>query len=119
MNKKCLFGIVNALLVAIIGLLVGLFCKDIFATGVGVGAFIVLLVALCLPTLIYLFASKGGYPALVLSVLFAVAEFGISVGFMVKNGSEPKVFAIVEAVVVGAFLIAMLVFIATNKKEEE
>ena len=119
MNKKCLFGIVNALLVGIVGLLVGLFCKDVFATGVGTASFVILLVALCLPTLIYLYASKGGYPTLVLSVLFAVAELGISIGFMVKRDGDPKVLAITEACVVGAFLITILVLIATGNKKEE
>lgn len=120
MNKKLLFGITNALLVGIVGLLVGLFCKDIFATPVGTASFITLLIALCIPAVIYLCASKAGYPAIVMCALLMLAEVAISIGFMVKSGTDAKVLAITQACVVGAFLIAMLVFIATaGKKEEE
>ena len=119
MKQKCLFAITNALLVAIVGALVGLFCKDMFTTGVGTTAFVVLLVTLCIPTLIYLFVPKDNFAVLVLSVLLVVAELGVSIGFMVKYQSEAKVFAIVEACVVGAFLVAMLITIASAGKKEE
>ena len=72
MNKKCLFAITNALLVGIIGLLVGLFCDGIFATSVGIAAFVCLLVSLLIPSAAYFFAIKGGTPAIVMTILLAL-----------------------------------------------
>ena len=118
MNKKCLFAIINALLIGIIGLLVGLFCDGIFATSVGIAAFVCLLVSLLIPSAAYFFAAKGGTPAIVMTILLGVAELGINIPFMANPSLNAKVFAIVQACVVGLFLIALLVFIAVSGKQE-
>lgn len=119
MNKNCIFAITNALLVAIVGVLVGVFCSNIFSTGVGIAAFVCLLVSLCIPSVIYFFARKGGLATIVLCVLLMVAELAINILFMVNTGLEAKVFAIVQASFIGAFLVAMLVFIASTGKKAE
>jgi len=119
MNKKCLFGITNALLVGIVGLLVGLFCQSIFTTGVGVCAFVLLLVALCLPSVIYMLADKIGQAGLILSVLLIFAEVVINIVFMAKPATDGKIVAIVQASVIGAILIAMLITIAVTPKKAE
>lgn len=117
MNKKYLFAVTNALLVGIVGLLVGLFCKDIFATGTGVVSFVCLLIALCIPSVVYFLASKAGSPSVIICLLLMFAELGINIAFMVKP-VDGKICAITQAAVVGAFLIATLVFIAVGDKKE-
>ena len=119
MNKNCIFAITNALLVAIVGVLVGVFCSSIFSQSVGIAAFICLLISLCIPSVIYFCAAKGGLATIVLCCLLMAAELAINILFMANTGLEAKTFAIVQASFVGAFLVAMLVFIATAGKKEE
>lgn len=119
MNKKCLFSIVNVLLVAIVGLLVGLFCKNIFSTQIGIGAFVCFLIALCIPAVVFFLASKAGNTAIVLCVLLMVAELVINIIFMAKPTIEPSYYAITQASVVGAFLVAMLIVIGVGSKKED
>ena len=115
--KKCLFGVVNLLLVAIVGVLVGVFCKDIFATGVGTASFVTLLVALCIPSLVFFLVKKGETPT-IMFLLLMVAELCVSIIFMAKSSLDVKALAITQAIVVGVFLIALLVYFAMDKKEE-
>lgn len=119
MNKKCLFSITNVLLVGILGLLLGLFCKDIFSTSAGVGAFICFLITLCIPALTYFFAAKAGSPAIIMCLLLLVAELAIDIPFMVKPSFDVKYFVIFQSIAVGLFLGAMLVFIALSGKDKE
>lgn len=118
MKRICLFGIVNALLIGIVGLLIGLFCQNLFQTGVGIAAFIMLLVSLALPILILLTKNYGQGLVIILSLLM-VAELVMNIVFMVKPNVDGKVFAITQASVVGAFLIATLCLIAFQDKKEE
>lgn len=119
MSKKCLFAITNALLVGIVGLLIGLFCANIFSTNVGIAAFVCFLVSLCIPSAIFFLAAKAGNAGIVMTSLLMVAELAINITFMAKPALDAKVFAITQACVIGAFLIAMLVFIAVSGKKEQ
>lgn len=120
MKTRNLFFILNILLVVVIGVAIGLTCKDyIFANGAGTSAFICLLVTLALPSLIYLYSSKLKIPGVIATILFLVAEFVVNILFLCKPSFGDSAFWISQAGVIGAFLVADLIILASNKKPEE
>ena len=119
MKKKILFIIINLILVGIVGALVGILCKDRLSDTVALGGFIILLVSLVFPSLIYFVSNKFGQAALITSVLFTVFEIATGITFLSISCSSNNPILITEAVEIGLFLIVILVIVATYKKEEK
>lgn len=120
MKNKTLFFILNALLVAIVGVIIGLTCSShIFVNGAGVSAFVCLLIVLCLPSLIYVEADKLKVGGLIATILFVVAEIVLSIIFLVKPSFGVSPYWISQAAVIGSFLIAGLIIVASKRKPVE
>ena len=120
MKKRNLFLITNALLTLIIGVIFGLTCgESIFINAAGISAFVCLLVTLCLPSIIYVFANKITAGERIISILFILAEIALNIVFMAKPSFGIKSFWISQAILVGILLIALLIIIALFKSEEE
>ena len=119
MKRKILFIITNVLLVAIVGALIGVFCKDIFATGTSMGGYIAFVIALCLPSLVYFVGRPLGFAVTVDLSLLMAAEIIADIIFMCKPDFPTTSLVITQASILGAFLIASLVIIASIRKEDK
>ena len=120
MNKKReLFISLNAFLVIIVGVIVGLACKDVFNSNLGITSFVALLITLCLPTVIFLLESKTNFGFIILGVLFVAGELVTNILFMAFADWGMKKFGIVQACLIGALLIALMVNVCFIPKKEE
>ena len=116
--KKGLFIIVNAILVAFIGVLVGVVCKDsVFRTDVTTISYALLLVTLCLPTLIMFVAAPQGLALLSITCVLMAAELIANISFMCIDSIGSTTLVIVQSILVGLYLITLLVIIGTKSKE--
>lgn len=120
MKNKIVFLIINALLIAVIGTIVGLVFKDnIFAGAVGTVAFIVFLFNLAIPSISYLLNDKillGGKISL---STFGLAEFILNIVYMCLSTADIKVYAIIQACLIGILLIALLIIISLFKEKDK
>lgn len=116
--KKSYFVLTNVLLVAIVGILIGCFFSDLLV-GAGLAAFICMLVVLCAPTVLFLLKDKINFPILIASCVFLVFELVANIIFVFKAGLESKTFAIVQASLVGVFLLTLLVIFASTFTKQE
>jgi len=89
----------------------------IFDNATSTGAFVTLVIALCFPSVIY-FALPLGMPSTISFTLLTVAEIISSIVFLCKKFTDTMPLIITQASILGAFLIAMLIIIASTKKEE-
>lgn len=118
-KKKELFIALNALLVVIVGIIIGLTCKDVFSNNVGVASFVAFLITLCLPTVIFFFGDKTNTGIVVIGVLFIVGELVANILFMTFTDWEMKKFGITQACLLGALLAALMVDVCLVPKKEE
>lgn len=120
MKNKIVFLVINALLIAVIGTIVGLAFKDnIFAGAVGTVAFIVFLVNLAIPSISYLLNDKillGGKISL---SAFGLAEFILNIAYMCLSTADIKVYAIIQACLIGILLVAFLIIISLFKEKDK
>lgn len=120
MKNKIVFLVINALLIAVIGTIVGLAFKDnIFAGAVGTVAFIVFLVNLAIPSISYLLNDKillGGKISL---SAFGLAEFILNIVYMCLSTADIKVYAIIQACLIGILLVAFLIIISLFKGKDK
>lgn len=120
MKNKIVFLVINALLIAVIGTIVGLAFKDnIFAGAVGTVAFIVFLVNLAIPSISYLLNDKillGGKISL---STFGLAEFILNIVYMCLSTADIKVYAIIQACLIGILLVAFLIIISLFKEKDK
>lgn len=120
MKNKITFLVINALLIAVIGTIVGLVFKDnIFAGAVGTVAFIVFLVNLAIPSISYLLNDKillGGKISL---STFGLAEFVLNIVYMCLSTADIKVYAIIQACLIGILLVAFLIIISLFKEKDK
>lgn len=120
MKNKIVFLIINALLIAVIGTIVGLVFKDnIFAGAVGTVAFIVFLFNLAIPSISYLLNDKillGGKISL---STFGLAEFILNIVYMCLSTADIKVYAIIQACLIGILLVALLIIISLFKEKDK
>lgn len=118
MKSKTLFLIINVLLVLVVLLCFGIAGKDwVFSNPTSISSFVVLLVALCLPSVFYLLKDVMGPGGRVASVLVLLAEVGISILFLCKPEFGLSAFWITEAVVLGVYLASLLVIIALTRSD--
>ncbi len=119
MKKKSLFIVVNALLVAVIGIIFGLTCGEyLFVNGAGISAFVLLLITLCIPSLLYLYGPRMTVGGRICTLIFILLELTLSIVFMCKPAFGIKAFWITEAIVVALFLAALLVILALFKNSD-
>lgn len=120
MKNKIVFLVINALLIAVIGTIVGLVFKDnIFAGAVGTVAFIVFLFNLAIPSISYLLNDKillGGKISL---STFGLAEFILNIVYMCLSTADIKVYAIIQACLIGILLVALLIIISLFKEKDK
>ena len=120
MKNKIVFLVINALLIAVIGTIVGLAFKDnIFAGAVGTVAFIVFLFNLAIPSISYLLNDKillGGKISL---SAFGLAEFILNIVYMCLSTADIKVYAIIQACLIGILLVAFLIIISLFKEKDK
>lgn len=120
MKNKIVFLVINALLIAVIGTIVGLAFKDnIFAGAVGTVAFIVFLFNLAIPSISYLLNNKillGGKISL---SAFGLAEFILNIVYMCLSTADIKVYAIIQACLIGILLVAFLIIISLFKEKDK
>ncbi len=120
MKNKIIFLVINALLIAVIGTMVGLVFKDnIFAGAVGTVAFIVFLFNLAIPSISYLLNDKillGGKISL---STFGLAEFILNIVYMCLSTADIKVYAIIQACLIGILLVAFLIIISLFKEKDK
>lgn len=120
MKNKIVFLVINALLIAVIGTIVGLAFKDnIFAGAVGRVAFIVFLFNLAIPSISYLLNDKillGGKISL---SAFGLAEFILNIVYMCLSTADIKVYAIIQACLIGILLVAFLIIISLFKEKDK
>lgn len=120
MKNKIVFLVINALLIAVIGIIVGLVFKDnIFAGAVGTVAFIVFLFNLAIPSISYLLNDKillGGKISL---STFGLAEFILNIVYMCLSTADIKVYAIIQACLIGILLVALLIIISLFKEKDK
>lgn len=120
MKNKIVFLVINALLIAVIGIIVGLVFKDnIFAGAVGTVAFIVFLFNLAIPSISYLLNDKillGGKISL---STFGFAEFILNIVYMCLSTADIKVYAIIQACLIGILLVALLIIISLFKEKDK
>lgn len=120
MKNKIVFLVINALLIAVIGTIVGLAFKDnIFAGAVGTVAFIVFLFNLAIPSISYLLNDKillGGKISL---STFGLAEFILNIVYMCLSTADIKVYAIIQACLIGILLVAFLIIISLFKEKDK
>lgn len=120
MKNKIVFLVINALLIAVIGTIVGLAFKDnIFAGAVGTVAFIVFLFNLAIPSISYLLNDKillGGKISL---STFGLAEFILNIVYMCLSTADIKVYAIIQACLIGILLVALLIIISLFKEKDK
>lgn len=103
----------------VIGLIFGLTCGNhIFVNGAGISAFILLLVTLCLPSVVYFVGGKMTTGGRICSVLFILLELAVNIVFMCKPSFGIKAFWITEAILIGVFLIALLIILALFKNND-
>lgn len=120
MKNKIVFLVINALLIAVIGIIVGLVFKDnIFAGAVGTVAFIVFLFNLAIPSISYLLNDKillGGKISL---STFGLAEFILNIVYMCLSTADIKVYAIIQACLIGILLVVLLIIISLFKEKDK
>lgn len=116
--KKTYFILTNALLVVIVGTLIGVFCNDILS-GVRLSAFVCLLITLCGPTVAYMFKEKNSFSTLIAIVLFLVGELACNIVFIANESLDVKAFAVTQSCLVGTFLVVMLITIASMNNNVE
>lgn len=120
MKNKIVFLVINALLIAVIGTIVGLAFKDnIFAGAVGTVAFIVFLFNLAIPSISYLLNDKillGGKISL---SAFGLAESILNIVYMCLSTADIKVYAIIQACLIGILLVAFLIIISLFKEKDK
>lgn len=120
MKNKIVFLVINALLIAVIGTIVGLVFKDnIFAGAVGTVAFIVFLFNLAIPSISYLLNDKillGGKISL---STFGLAEFILNIVYMCLSTADIKVYAIIQACLIGILIVALLIIISLFKEKDK
>lgn len=120
MKNKIVFLVINALLIAVIGTIVGLAFKDnIFAGAVGTVAFIVFLFNLAIPSISYLLNDKillGGKISL---SAFGLAEFILNIVYMCLSTADIKVYAIIQDCLIGILLVAFLIIISLFKEKDK
>lgn len=118
--KKICFITVDAILVAVVGVLVGLFCKDtIFVNNAGIAAFVCLLITLCIPSVMFLLSEKMGYGSVIDFGLFIFGELIINILFLCQPQYGEKAFAISQACLIAVFLVVLLILIASGKSQKE
>lgn len=115
MKNRIVFVGINALLVVAVGLIIGLvFSDSIFSGTAGTTAFVFLLVALAIPSVIYLINSKLNTGSQIVSGLFIIAEIILSVVYLCLPKADIKIYAIIQlaliVITLGAFLIILGLF---------
>lgn len=119
MKNNNLFYIINALLVIVVGVILGVaYGNTLFNNGVCVSAYICLIVALCLPSLIYINQKKLKVGGLIATILFASVEVIYSVIALFIPAIGLQLFWIIQAGVIGAFLISGLLIVVSYSKNK-
>lgn len=116
MKKKMLFVVINALLVLVVGLLLGLTVINGRSFDGVVLGYILLLVTLCAPTIVFFANQPMNSPLNVGSLLFIVVNVAANVVFMCINPALNAI-AITEASICGVFLVYLLILVGMSKKE--
>lgn len=120
MKNKIVFLVINALLIAVIGTIVGLAFKDnIFAGAVGTVAFIVFLFNLAIPSISYLLNDKILLGGKIFLSAFGLAEFILNIVYMCLSTADIKVYAIIQACLIGILLVAFLIIISLFKEKDK
>lgn len=120
MKKKLLFSIINLTLIMVVGVVFGVACGDhIFSTNGGLASFVILLIVLLLPSIIYVLKDKINTAYIVVSSLFVLGEVISCVVFLVKPEFGLRNFAITEGVVTSVYLLSLLSVLAFYKVDKE
>ena len=116
MKRTGLFILANVALVLVVGLIVGLtiVSKETGFTGRVLG-FILLLITLCSPTIIFLAKQPMNSPLNVGSLLFTVTNVVANSVFMALS-PELNVIAIAEAIIIGVYIVFLMIVIALSSK---
>ena len=122
MKNRIVFVGINALLVIAVGLIIGLvFSDSIFSGTTGTTAFVFLLVALAIPSFIYLINSKLNTGDRIVSGLFIIAEIILNIVYLCLPKADIKIYAIIQltliVITLGAFLIILGLFKNNASKE--
>lgn len=113
MKTRTLFMLINALLVLVVGLVFGIALGSyIWNDGACISAFIVLLLTLCLPSVIYLVGKNMTTGGRVISIVFMLFELATCIVFLTKPSIGVNAFWIAEAIVIGVYLAGLLAIIA-------
>lgn len=115
-KKNLLFVIINILLVAVVGVILGI-CLPLASNNAMLLSYCLLLVTLLCPMLVYFTVKNATSPIGIASLVFLVGNIATLIVFMF-NVKEIKVVGITEAAIVGAYLAIMLVCIACLKKKD-
>lgn len=118
-NNKLLFIISNIVLVLVVGLILGITFKDhIFSKPAGTAAFVMLIITLCLPCVLYLFKAKLSSALSTGAGLFLSLELIINLVFIIIPSLGIKLFAILQLVALSFILIycMVVVFFFTDKE---
>ena len=118
MKNKPLFIGINALLVIIVGAIFALTANQIiFSTPVGMLAFVVLLVSLCLPTLIFFLQNKAPNETILALFILLAFEIVVNLIFMFNPRFALLSYGVTEAIGLAIFLAALLIIIGTNNNQ--
>lgn len=118
MKNKPLFIGINALLVIIVGSIFALTANQIiFSTFVGILSFVVLLVFLCLPTLIFFLQNKAPNEALVALFILLAFEIVVNLIFMFNPKFAVLSYGITQAIGLAVFLASLLIIIGMNNNQ--
>ena len=118
MNRKLIFVLINVLLVAVVGLILG-FTLPLSGNNGLILSFVLLLVTLCIPTFLFLFVKDAASGFGIISIIFTVLNLAALIVFMCLNNKvDMKIIGITEASVIGAYLVSILVCIAMLPKKE-
>lgn len=119
MKNKYIILLLNVLLVIFIGLIIGItFRESIFNYTVRTIAFVLLLITICAPAVIYIFLKNSLFGTKVVFVLFIIAELIINILFLSVSSLSGKALAISQAVVVSTLLISLIIIVSLFKDEK-
>jgi len=116
-KRNLLFISINVLLVLVVGLILG-FCLPIAQDGSLLLSFILMLITLLTPSLLFLTTKDATSPVSIASIIFIVGNLVTLIVFMCMV-RDIKVVGITEAAILGAYLIVMLICVACLPEKKE
>ena len=113
MKKKLLFIVSNALLVLVLGLIIGLvFGKHIFTHPAGIGAFVCMLLTLTIPSAIYFLSPRITLGSKIVTTIFVILEFILNLVFLIRPDFGPTIFWIIQGSLIGIYLVSIMIIVA-------